>query len=267
MRNANVTGDFDFSRLDQAIGEKMGKALDDRLRALTGDLGHHYLCSSSVIGGEKKKVINLYNKHGAAYQVDSMIVSPDMQPLVVFESKYIRYEKYNRDEASRICTTHQALQSRYPSIRKLIAVLSGRWSAPSLAMMRNRNIVIFEVCFEAICDLLEGYNINFDWDEKDRNTAIHAYMTYEELPEAAKDEIGEQMIKDVIEPLAETVRNSLSPYSLEEIEKVFVELHSNLGAIREIEFDSVENAMGFLGHADSSVFDVSDTVKLTDPPS
>ena len=92
--------------------------------------------------------------------------------------------------------------------------------------------MIFEVGFEAICDLLEGYNINFDWDEKDRNSAIHAYMTYEELPEAAKDEIGELMIKDVIEPLTETVRNSLSPRSLEEIEKVFVELHSNLGAIR-----------------------------------
>ena len=90
-------------------------------------------------------------------------------------------------------------------------------------------------------------------------------MTYEELEEAAKDEIGELMIKDVIEPLSETVRNSLNPCSLEEIEKIFVELHSNFGAIREIEFDSVENAMDFLDDVDSAVFDVSDTVKLTDP--
>ena len=254
------------AKLGQAIGENMEKALDDRLRTLTEDLGHHYLCSGSVIGGEKKKVINLYDKHGTVYQVDSVIVNPDMQPLVVFESKYIRYKKHNRDKGSWICTTHQAVRSRYQSIRKFIAVLAGRWSAPSLAMMRSQNIVIYEVGFEAICDLLEGYNIKFDWAEKDRNSAIHAYMTYEELPEAAKDEIGELMIKDVIEPLSETVRNSLTPASLEEIEKVFVELHSNLGAIREIEFDSVENAMDFLDDVDSAVFDVSDTVKLTDPP-
>ena len=243
----------------------MEKALDNRLRTLTEDLGHHYLCSGSIINGEKKKVINLYDKYGTVYQVDSVIVNPDMQPLVVFESKYIRYKKHNRDKGSWICATHQAVRSHYQSIRKFIAVLAGRWSAPSLAMMRSQNIVIYEVGFEAICSLLKGYNIKFDWDEKDRNSAIHAYMTYKELSETAKDEIGKLMIKDVIGPLSKTVRDSLSPYSFEEIEKVFVELHSNFGAIREKELDSVENAIDFLDDVDSSVFDVSDTVKLTDP--
>ena len=143
------------AKLGQAIGEKMEKALDDRLRILTEDLGHHYLCSGSIIGGEKKKVINLYDKYGTVYQVDSVIVNPDMQPLIIFESKYIRYKKHNRDKGSWICTTHQAVRSHYQSIRKFIAVLAGRWSAPSLAMMRSQNIVIYEVGFEAICDFTE----------------------------------------------------------------------------------------------------------------
>ena len=244
----------------------MERALDGRLRTLTDRLGYHYLCSGSVINGEKKKVINLYDQHGIVYQVDSVIVSPDMQPLVVFESKYIRYKKHNRDKGSWICATHQAVRGRYQSIRKFIAILAGRWSAPSLAMMRSQNIVIYEVGFEAICNLLKSYGINFDWDEKDRNSAIHAYMTYEELSEEKKDEIGERMIKDVIEPLGETIRNTLNPCSSEEIEKISVELHSSLGAIREKVFDNVEDAIDFLSDIDVSVFAISDTVKLTDNP-
>ena len=179
-----------------------------------------------------------------------------------FESKYIRYKKHNRDKGSWICTTHHAVRSHYHSIRKFIAILAGRWSAPSLSMMRSQNIIIYEVGFEAICDLLKDYNINFDWDEKDRNSAIHAYMTYEELPEGKKDEIGGRMIEDVIEPLSETITNTLTSDVPEKIEKIFVELHSNLGETREKEFDCLDEAMDFLSDVDVSVFEVSDTVKL-----
>ena len=35
------------------------------------------------------------------------------------------------------------------------------------------------------------------------NSLFH--VTYEELPEAARDEIGEQMIKDIIEPYCLTI--------------------------------------------------------------
>ena len=242
----------------------MERALDGRLRTLTDGLGYHYLCSGSIIGGKKKKVINLYDKHGIAYQVDSLIVNHDMQPLVVFESKYIRYKKHNRDKGSWICATHHAMRSHYQSIRKFIAILAGRWSAPSLAMMRSQNIVIYEVGFEVICNLLKSYNIKFDWDEQDRNSAIHAYMTYEELSEEKKNEIGEQMIKDVIQPLTITIYDTLNPSSPEEIEKILVELHSNLGAIREREFNNVQDAIDFLSDVDGSVFAVSDAVRLTE---
>lgn len=43
------------AKLGQAIGEKMEQALDNKLRALTDALGYHYLCSGSIIGGERKK--------------------------------------------------------------------------------------------------------------------------------------------------------------------------------------------------------------------
>ena len=69
----------------------MEKTLDDRLRSLTDNLGYHYLCSGSLIDGVKKKVINLYDKYGTKYQVDSVIVNHDMQPLVVFESSYAHF--------------------------------------------------------------------------------------------------------------------------------------------------------------------------------
>lgn len=254
------------AKLGQAIGEKMEQALDNKLRTLTDALGYHYLCSGSTIGGERKKSINLYDKHGIMYQVDSVIVNHDMQPLMVFESKYIRYKKHNRDKGSWICATHNAVRSRYHSIRKFVAILAGRWSAPSLAMMRSQNIVVYEVGFEAICRLLKNYNINFDWEERDRNSATHAYMSYEELSEEEKNEIGKQMIKDVIGPLSKIIENTLSPEFSEEIKKVALELHSNLGTIVEKEFDTVEDAIDFLDDVDVSVFEVLDAVKLTDNP-
>lgn len=254
------------AKLGQAIGESMEKALDGRLHVLTDNLGYHYLCSGSLINGERKKVINLYDKHGIVYQVDAVVVNHDMQPLIVFESKYIRYSKHNRDKGSWICTTHNAVRGRYQSIRKFIAILAGRWSAPSLAMVRSQDIDIYEVGFEAICGLLDDYNINFDWDERDRNSAIHAYMTYDELSEKEKDEIGEQMIKDIITPLGETIEGVLTPSSAEEVEKVSVEVRSNLGTIRRREFDSVGDAIDFLSDIDASIFDLSDAVKLTDSP-
>ena len=91
-------------------------------------------------------------------------------------------------------------------------------------------------------------------------------MSYEELSEEKKNEIGEQMIKNVIGPLSEIVESTLSPEFSEEIKKVVLELHSNLGTIVEKEFDNVEDAMDFLDDVDVSVFEVLDAVKLTDNP-
>ena len=91
-------------------------------------------------------------------------------------------------------------------------------------------------------------------------------MSYEELSEEEKNEIGEQMIKNVIGPLSKIVESTLSPEFSEEIKKVTLELHSNLGTIVEKEFDNVEDAIDFLDDVDASVFEVLDAVKLTDNP-
>ncbi len=80
-----------------------------------------------------------------------------MQPLIIFESKYIRYTKHNRYKASWICNAHSAIRKRYHSIRSSIAILAGNWSQPSLAMMKSFDIIIFIIPFEVISNLLKEF--------------------------------------------------------------------------------------------------------------
>jgi hypothetical protein len=65
----------------------------------------------------------LTDSNGNEYNVDSVIINNRFQPLVLVESKYIRYKKHNRDKASWICTAHTKLRQRYATVRKSIAVL------------------------------------------------------------------------------------------------------------------------------------------------
>ncbi|MBN1901973.1 hypothetical protein JW926_11680 [Candidatus Sumerlaeota bacterium] len=160
------------SALGEAIGSEMEKALNVFLTNLVESRGYHFLSKSPIINktGNQKKLL-MYDKFGTAYNIDSVIANESMQPIILIESKYIRYKKHNRDKGSWICTAHPAIRRRYQSIRSSIAILAGNWSSSSLAMMRSFEINIFLIPFKRICELMRKYGIVFDWDEKDRITA------------------------------------------------------------------------------------------------
>ena len=153
----------------------MEGALNTFLHDLCEELEYHFI-SSSVIKGKKKLL--MYDNFGTAFNIDAVIANQAMQPMILIESKYIRYKKHNRDKGSWLCTAHPAIRRRYQSIRSSIAVLAGNWSSSSLAMMRSFDINIFLVPFESICDFLEQYGITFHWEEKDRVTAQQSWEKY-----------------------------------------------------------------------------------------
>ena len=91
-----------------AIGELIGSLLEKEIHRIIKPIaearGFIYIDKGSLNPktGKHKKLI-LTDKEGNDYNVDSIIINYRLQPLVLLESKYIRYTKHNRDKASWIC--------------------------------------------------------------------------------------------------------------------------------------------------------------------
>lgn len=256
------------SALGEAIGAEMEKALNTFLTKLIEKRGFHFLSKSPVANrdGSQKKLL-MYDKFGTAYNIDSVIANESMQPMILIESKYIRYKKHNRDKGSWVCTAHPAVRRRYQSIRSSIAVLAGNWSSTSLAMMRSFDINIFLIPFKRICDLLEKYGIDFDWDEKDRITALASWKKYSKLTDAQKSKIGAEMVNVVKGELENLVLSILDDTAEREVKNVTIELHSNLGEVKAYEFSTIEKAVEFLNTAElKQIFITNDSLTLFDPP-
>jgi hypothetical protein len=256
------------SALGEAIGLEMEKALNDFLTNLVEKRGYHFLSKSPVQNKDgKQKKLFMYDKFGTAYNIDAVIANESLQPIILIESKYIRYTKHNRDKASWVCTAHPAIRRRYESIRSSIAVLAGSWSSSSMTMMKTFDINLFLINFRSICDLLANQNIAFDWDEKDRLKAIDAWNKYSALTSVQKSQIGVQMINIIKSELEILVLSILDDTLEREIDSVMIELHSNLGEVKAYEFSSIEKAVEFLNITEfKQIFITSDSITLFDPP-
>lgn len=256
------------SALGEAIGAAMEEALNDFLAKLVSRQGCHYLSKSPVLGkGGNARRLLMFDKFGTAYNIDAVVANASMQPLILLESKYIRYKKHNRDKGSWICTAHPALRRRYASIRSSIAVLAGNWSSSSVAMMKSFDVNIFLVPFSRICKLLAEYDIKYDWDEKDRMAAQDAWQKYARLTAAQKSRIGAEMIRAIKPELKKLALSILDDSIPREVSRVTIELRSNLGEAKVYDFSGVAEAVDFLNSEElKNVFIVSDALSLYDPP-
>ena len=254
--------------LGQAIGEHMERALGRALAGISDRHGCHYLGTGPLVAeSAKRRQLNLQDEFGTKYRLDAVIANADLQPLVLLESKYIRYAKHNRDKGSWICHTHQTLRRRYYSVRKSIAVLAGTWTGPSVAMMRSADVDVFLIPFERICDLLQQQQIDFRWAEDDRDSAVHAWRSYDALPEAAKKAIGEDMLDGILADLSETVDAALNDSAPPKIADVVIEFRAAAGEILRQRFDSTEEAIAYLDSADAgTIFSMDRAPRVNDLP-
>lgn len=235
------------SALGEAIGANMETALNEYLVEFVKDYECHLISKGPINPKTKKyKKLLLYDNFGTAYNIDAVIANEGMQPLIVIEYKYIRYKKHNRDKGSWLCTAHSAIRRRYSSIRSSIAILAGNWSGTSLAMIQSHDINLFLIPFENIVELLKAKNIVFDWGEKDRVTAIESWNNYSKLSSEEQLQIGKDMI-DLIKPeLEDTIHKILDDSIPRSVDKVSVEVHTNIGEVKRFEFISIIEAMEFL---------------------
>lgn len=167
------------SALGEAIGSQMELALNHFFTELADEFNCYFISKGPInkVNNKHKKLL-MSDAFDNKYNIDSVIVNEAMQPLILIESKYIRYTKHNRDKGSWICTAHTALRQKYTSIRSSIAILAGNWSSTSIAMIKSHGTNVFLIPFELICVLLQSHNINFNWEEKDRILATKSWRKY-----------------------------------------------------------------------------------------
>ena len=257
------------SALGEAIGASMEKALEKLLEEVADKHGYYYLTSGvrETRSGKKPKKLLMADNFGNEYDIDGVLANQSMQPLIIFESKYIRYKKHNRDKGSWICNAHSAIRRRYNSIRSSIAILAGNWSGSSQAMMRSNDINLFLIPFSYICDILSEFDIDFNWEEKERYKATRAWENFNKLNDQQKESIGVKLIDSIRGNLIILIENVLDDSTEREVDKVLVELISTLGEVKIYEFKSVDEALKFLQKDDlKELFLTTDSPSLFDPP-
>lgn len=80
--------------LGQAAGELFEKSVLDILSAAVLERGY------------TAKPEKLRDAHGTPYSIDAVVYDDKARPIILIDTKYIRYKKHNRDKASWVCTAH-----------------------------------------------------------------------------------------------------------------------------------------------------------------
>jgi hypothetical protein len=234
-----------------ALGEAMGACMEAALSRFIEPLVLEHQSRLMTKGPVNPKTgrgtkLLMFDEFGTKYSIDGVILNESNQPLVLLESKYIRYKKHNRDKGSWICHAHGEVRRFYSSIRSSVAVLAGNWSKTSLTMITSHNINVFLIPFERLVEVLAKRGINFEWGEKDRHLALEAWRLYSQLGAGEIEAMGNEIIESIKKPLSELLGKTLSDDVPREISRVAIEIHSNLGEVKRFEFDSREEALDFL---------------------
>ena len=239
-----------------ALGEAVGKLFET---AILEGLKEEVEARDHTIRPAK-----LTNGSGNSYQIDAVVFDDSGNPVIIIDPKYIRYTKHNRDKGSWLCVAHYNLRKTFPTIRKSIAVLGGRWSAPSKALIRSFGVEILEVPFDKIVSVLAGWGINFDWQEKDRATASVAWQTYETLDADDRENIALEMTADILEQLKsdvilvlETDMNAI-PHRVSEVE---VLLKTDQDEMLLLTFGSIADTLQAMARMVSDRPDISDLLR------
>lgn len=257
------------STLGEAIGNRLELVLETYINKFLEQYRCHYLTEKGKdpkTGKISKKLI-MFDDYGNGYDIDGVITNESMQPLVLLESKYIRYKKHNRDKGSWICNSHSAVRKRYHSIRASVAVLAGRWSKPSLEMIKSYDVNIFLIDFSLISQLLSEKGVDFEWEEAEKDRALAAWYRYEALSEKDKMEIAYKMANSIKDQLFALLANILDDTKPRILKHIIVEVKTNRGETKNIKFDTKEEAIEYLENLSlDELFDSASCYTIFDVP-
>jgi len=235
-----------------ALGEAVGKLIEDEIESTLKPICEKdgYYFDRSGIRPDKRSGVKLLmiNRSGNTYQLDAVIENSSGDPIVILESKYLRYKKHNRDKASWTCSAHYSLRKTHPTIRKSIAVISGNWSLPSKKFMESFGIELHEIPFEHMCETLAAYEVNFNWQEKDRQTPDISWAKFLKLSIDSKKEIGNRLLNPVREDLVKSIKFTLEKSEdwAKRINELELLLKTDMNEYFIYSFNSIKDTIQFL---------------------
>ena len=227
------------ARATSALGQEVGKVFESAvMETVRGEVeARNYSIRPA----------RLTNGTGNVYQIDAVVFDADERPVVIIDPKYIRYTKHNRDKGSWLCTAHYNLRKTHRTIRKSLAVLAGRWSNPSKALIGSFGIEIVEVPFDHMAGVLRAYGVEFDWPETGGEAvARQSLEAFSNLDQNDRDEIGAKIVSGVSEDLKNHVVQVLDTdvsTIATRVSEVEVLLKTNQGELILSSFSSVPDAM------------------------
>jgi len=223
------------SALGQEVGKLFENAVLESVRAEVESRNH-------LIRPAKLK-----NGTGNSYQIDAVVFDANEQPVIIIDPKYIRYTKHNRDKGSWLCVAHYNLRKTHTSIRKSIAVLAGRWSAPSKALIQSFGVETLEVPFEHMVEAMQSYGVEFNWPESSgESVARRSLESFNNLSTDDKENIGKDMVSGIGNRLVNEVIQVLDTDAdsmATRVEQVEILVKTNQGEMILSSFQSVPDAM------------------------
>lgn len=217
-----------------ALGEAIGKSVESEIQRIIRQIVEPFGLFVDI-GGERiskragKKLL-MINDTGNRYQIDTIVEDKDGNPLILVESKYIRYKKHNRDKGSWTCVAHYKLRTTYPTVKKSLAVLLGNWSQPSKLLMESFGIELIEVPFPTMVEVLRKYGIDFSWKENDSETPAQSWRLYQRLSLENKLAIAEECLTDARQKLQQAILSAIEmdtelPKNVDQIELLIKTTH------------------------------------------
>jgi len=234
------------------LGEAAGHAVEAEVQRIIQEVvephGLYVDVGGARPGKRTGKKLLMVNDTGTEYQIDLAVENKAGDPLILVESKYIRYKKHNRDKASWTCGAHYKLRTTYPSVRKSVAVLMGQWSEPSKKLMNSFGVELVVIPFSHLVKVLGEYGIEFDWPEDDNKIAKRSWAKWEKLADVTKREIAQK----ILEPQAKAIRKLVldaiqaEDVPVKNIEKVECLLQTAQGEYFVKKFKSAKDAAIYL---------------------
>jgi len=166
----------DFGR---AVGQYIGLLMERHLRKILADY-------------EPLERMRWVDSYGLEHEID-FVIGTKKKPLVLIDSKYIKYQKHAREKANEIASMLVSIRDAHHSVKLCVAVLGGNFTLGSKRILKDRGIDIFHIDFETLANNLRRYRLIIDWAEDDKLTAQQTWEIYSTLSEEEVDQVADDL--------------------------------------------------------------------------
>ncbi|RYX80938.1 DNA methylase [bacterium] len=238
----------------QIIGNVIEAAVYEPLKAVADEFGLYLDQKRPRKARNNKAKVSWIDGRGNSHDLDYVMEEGGTEevignPRAFIEIAWRRYTKHSKNKAQEIEGAVGHLRSRYHEYSPLLgAVLSGEFTAPSLAQLRSHGFTLLYFPYKSVIAAFSSVGIDASFDEKSADQDV---LTKVEQYKA----LSSEQHATLIETLRETHRDDISNFvaSLRvvlgrQVEFVLVApLHGS-----SIEMTSVEEAISFIEGYDES---------------